>query len=933
MQIYKIADKRLLISEELRKLFIEDLQPWSYDDAVRANKVESLETAAPEVIRFYNIHHSVYLKLTHGQFDFTPEEKKVIWETASNIGIDKALSKPLLNEITRLGILFGFYKPVQEGEQHNIVYRGKKYKTAMALDPDAYANEENPSRLGKDHPVQWSPYGMVQNKVNPEIIHQNYQGVHFTDEEEIAAVYACVKATKDDPPVLIEVYSTGMDKQLDIDAIVNRDLDEFIDNKRLEWQTIINSDIDDEEKSSKITEDLENIMMDNDSGDNINDANDFVANKTKGVAPWVIANILKDKNDQQIVAYINDLISRNIPKELLIAMVNQFRIMTPVGSSVVKGIYQIPLVDFDIDPHEVDENMSDEDLEEKGWHKDGDDIKTEEDKLVVGFESLENGWWLKKTPLYVNNQMRLPLNEEESTTWHGTSLSRAKQAYPELLANVNVPEPQEEEMVEAKSNNWYKTAVISPEKARSLKMKTELPQDEAFRKAVENTKGARITEDGLEIELTRNQHPDQTDRPSARSGVFYQPEGSFNKYPYSGKQGYGGSENIKGTTLLKRPIFVKGATGGKAPERAYDMINGKGSFDKMRTKVLNKAIGNFSKSDPYATYHLLEEFGGDVGLAQEIERIRNVTPGNVYVYTIQENIIANSVRKAGYDSVVGYSQRRDGTFFISEVFDVREATYPSKFNPGGTVHQTFLQKEEVKEMKSKSTEAKNDSWYKTAKQTDHSYSWVFLDLPSEVSQQIIEFGESIDPEDLYKSEADGGLEKECHVTVKYALTTDEAKEIKERLDGEKGGKFHMGESSIFETEEYDVVKIEVESEDLERLHNRLNELPHEDKYPDYKAHATIAYVKKGKGKKYVGKFKINKDFKFKEVHFGDRKEKNTKINLSKSTYWYKAAKNTDKNRPEGDADEEGRRGQRLPEHYWVDIDGDMVEVIEGKETE
>ena len=151
------------------------------------------------------------------------------------------------------------------------------------------------------------------------------------------------------------------------------------------------------------------------------------------------------------------------------------------------------------------------------------------------------------------------------------------------------------------------------------------------------------------------------------------------------------------------------------------------------------------------------------------------------------------------------------------------------------------------------------------------------------------FSKLIDEEDLFKEEGNAGREDNFHVTVKYGLTTDELKEIKDRLDTEKGGKFHMGSSSIFEGEEYDVVKVSIESKDFARLHEKLNELPHEDKHPDYHAHATIAYVKSGKGKKYVGKFKIDKEFKFKEVYFGDRDRKNHKIKLSENFAWYKEA--------------------------------------------
>lgn len=181
------------------------------------------------------------------------------------------------------------------------------------------------------------------------------------------------------------------------------------------------------------------------------------------------------------------------------------------------------------------------------------------------------------------------------------------------------------------------------------------------------------------------------------------------------------------------------------------------------------------------------------------------------------------------------------------------------------------------------------NWYKKAKETNHDYSWVYVDLPKEIQNMVIEFGKEIDDDDLYKKEADSGRETEPHITIKYALLTDLFKDIKDRLDGEKGGEFYLGKSTIFETDKYDVVKIDVESEDLKRLHDRLNELPHEDKYPDYHAHVTIAYLKKGRGKKYIGKFKIDKKIKFKEIFFGDRERKDHKIKLGYIFNNYKTA--------------------------------------------
>jgi hypothetical protein len=58
--------------------------------------------------------------------------------------------------------------------------------------------------------------------------------------------------------------------------------------------------------------------------------------------------------------------------------------------------------------------------------------------------------------------------------------------------------------------------------------------------------------------------------------------------------------------------------------------------------------------------------------------INNSKQGNQLRYAIQENIIANAVRNAGHDAVLGYGKGRGGKGeFFSEVFDVREQTYPT----------------------------------------------------------------------------------------------------------------------------------------------------------------------------------------------------------------------------------------------------------------
>lgn len=238
-------------------------------------------------------------------------------------------------------------------------------------------------------------------------------------------------------------------------------------------------------------------------------------------------------------------------------------------------------------------------------------------------------------------------------------------------------------------------SMVSPDTARKLKTPVELPKDKRFDDAVKNTKGAEVTPDGLMLTVLRRQHPDQGERQSLRDGVFYQPEGSLNKFPFNGQYGYGGSEKLNGISLFKRPLFIKGAVGGKAVEAAYNFIKGKGAFGKMRSDLLQKLVYNYGYRLPgnrkrESIYEILREYGGNEGVADEIyEHSLRPNVSNGMMTAIMENIIANTVRKAGYDSIMGWSVRRDGSTFISEVFDLRERTYPSQFKPEGEIHPDF----------------------------------------------------------------------------------------------------------------------------------------------------------------------------------------------------------------------------------------------------
>jgi hypothetical protein len=164
--------------------------------------------------------------------------------------------------------------------------------------------------------------------------------------------------------------------------------------------------------------------------------------------------------------------------------------------------------------------------------------------------------------------------------------------------------------------------------------------------------------------------------------VFYLPEGSTGMKHYGGTSGYGGTEKISGETLYKNPLFVKGATGGKAPEAAYDQLMGKGAYEEMRKDALAVrhpdliSDKRYNLSDAITPEQFLEKYAPDLkGYGDYI--FYNSREGNQLPYALQEAAVAQKVRDSGYDAVLGYSKKRTGDPVLSEVFDVREAIYPS----------------------------------------------------------------------------------------------------------------------------------------------------------------------------------------------------------------------------------------------------------------
>jgi hypothetical protein len=236
---------------------------------------------------------------------------------------------------------------------------------------------------------------------------------------------------------------------------------------------------------------------------------------------------------------------------------------------------------------------------------------------------------------------------------------------------------------------------------RAMRLNTarNLPKDEKFLTAVRNTPHAVIQDEHLVMPVTRNQKPQQAGEPSVRGGVFYLPEGSSNQRYYTGTGhnfAYGGPESYQGEMAVSNPLFVKGATGGKAPEEAYKYLMGKEAFKGMQNDV-GLSLGSYFLSDKLKKeliQRFLDEHAPSIsGMTDYI--FKNSSKGNQLRYALQEAAAAEAARKAGHDAILGYSTSRTKGPFISELFDVRERSYPKSEQPSD-IWPMFLPKENVK---------------------------------------------------------------------------------------------------------------------------------------------------------------------------------------------------------------------------------------------
>jgi 2'-5' RNA ligase len=103
-----------------------------------------------------------------------------------------------------------------------------------------------------------------------------------------------------------------------------------------------------------------------------------------------------------------------------------------------------------------------------------------------------------------------------------------------------------------------------------------------------------------------------------------------------------------------------------------------------------------------------------------------------------------------------------------------------------------------------------------------------------------------------------GRENDIHITALYGIEDKTPGVIVEAVSGFGEIAFQLKNIDIFPTWKFDVLVIDVVSEDLHKLNQMLCEITqHADCYQKYKPHITVAYVKKG----FCRRYQNNKTFK------------------------------------------------------------------------
>jgi len=156
------------------------------------------------------------------------------------------------------------------------------------------------------------------------------------------------------------------------------------------------------------------------------------------------------------------------------------------------------------------------------------------------------------------------------------------------------------------------------------------------------------------------------------------------------------------------------------------------------------------------------------------------------------------------------------------------------------------------------------------------YSCIMANMPKDVARKTEEWGRKNIPNDWLSDDGDAESQRpdQIHVSVKYGIICEDLEQIKWFLEDQKEKglipvKCRLGKVSKFANEGKDVIKIEVISKDLARLHQATGDtFVNYEEFETFEPHVTIAYVKPGAADRLLGtKLFGDKEFTLNEFVF------------------------------------------------------------------
>jgi tRNA nucleotidyltransferase (CCA-adding enzyme) len=163
-----------------------------------------------------------------------------------------------------------------------------------------------------------------------------------------------------------------------------------------------------------------------------------------------------------------------------------------------------------------------------------------------------------------------------------------------------------------------------------------------------------------------------------------------------------------------------------------------------------------------------------------------------------------------------------------------------------------------------------------------------VNLPKPLAARVLDIVKLIDPKDLHPTEKQ---DDDVHITVRYGLKPEvPLEDVKAVLNHAGKVQVTVLGVDVFQPKDkdYDVLVLRVDSPELARLNEKLKQLPHEDTFPFYQPHSTIAYLKRDCGHKYENLVTglEGEMVEFDTVKFSDVEHNKKNIDLEKAEDFY-----------------------------------------------